>query len=411
VGERRRASLFGVLAVIAVTLLAGCGGSLRTTTMPARGSVSFQRVPGPPFGVVTTPDGRYAFVDLLDGRVLVYSVTGRVPRMVRSIRVPSPGHEPQLGSAVRHTIRLPGQAVGSSLTRDGRLLLVADGDGAAVISVARAESGVPDPVLGTLSPPTSMASGASGAIETASSANGQYVFVSLEYGNPDGEVSVYDIGSDQAPRFASSDYVGSIPLGEAVVGSALSPNGLYLYVTSEAGARAGHGADGDDGDDGTLSVINVKAAESTATDRAVMATVPAMLQPVRVAVSPTGSVVWVTARASNRVLAFSAQKLVSDAHDALIAQVKVGTAPVGIAVFDHGDRLIVADSDRFDARGAHSALTIINTRAALNYHDAVIATLRAGRFPREIAIERNGQTALVSDFASNQLETVNLAQR
>jgi hypothetical protein len=74
-----------LLAVITSLLLAACGGSSRTTTdrLSAEGSVplqpheltsvSFQHVFGPPFGVVTTPDGRYAFVDLVEGRVLVYS--------------------------------------------------------------------------------------------------------------------------------------------------------------------------------------------------------------------------------------------------------------------------------------------------------------------------------------------------
>jgi DNA-binding beta-propeller fold protein YncE len=384
-----RCSLVASLVLAVGLLLAGCGDSLLTATTSQLPPVSFQRVPGSPFGVVTTPDGRYAFVDLAQGRVLVYALSDRAPRLI-------------------HTISVPHEAIGSSLTRDGRLLLVADGDGAVVISVARAESGASDPVLGTLSPPTSTRPQASGAIETASSTTGQYVFVSLEYGNPDGVISVYDLGSDRTPHFARSDYVGSIPLGEAVVGSALSPNGRYLYVTSEIG---GPGMRTGDGADGTLSVLNVKTAEHTADDRAVAATVPAMLQPVRVAVSPNGSTVWVTARASNRVLAFSAKRLLSDPNSALIAQVKVGTAPVGVAVFDHGTRLIVADSDRFDAAGANAALTILNAHDALAKHAAVIATLRAGQFPREIAIERNDQAALVTNFASDQIETVNLFLR
>jgi DNA-binding beta-propeller fold protein YncE len=369
---------------------------------------------------VTTPDGRYAFVDLLQGRVLVYSLAARTPRLIREVPV-------------------PGEAVGSSLTRDGRLLLISSGQGATVVSVARAESGARDPVLGTLSPPRSAHLQAQGGIETASSANGRYVFVSLEYGQPDGVIAVYDLGSSSAPRFGPADYVGAITLGDAVVGSALSPDGRFLYVTSEVGresrsqrlamrarvrrllSRDRSGRPGARNrrllsndlnalePEGTLSVISVATAEHDPA-HAVLATVPALDQPVRVAVSPNGFIVWVTARASDRLLAFSTRRLLTDPSTALVAEVQVGTAPVGVAVFDNGNRVIVADSNRFNARGAHAALTIVNAAAALAHHSAVVATLRAGLFPREVAIEPDGLVALVSDFGSGQLETVDLAR-
>src|SRR5262249_2509016 len=118
-----------------VLALGGCGdGNSATKKADASAGVSFQRVSGSPFGVATTPDGRYAFVDVAGGRVLVYDVTGFVPRLVRTIRVAD-------------------DAVGCSLTRDGRLLIVASGQGATIVSVARAERGEAQPVLGRLSPP------------------------------------------------------------------------------------------------------------------------------------------------------------------------------------------------------------------------------------------------------------------
>jgi DNA-binding beta-propeller fold protein YncE len=99
--------------------------------------------------------------------------------------------------------------------------------------------------------------------------------------------------------------------------------------------------------------------------------------------------------------------MLTDPSRALLASVRVGTAPVGLALFDGGTRLIVADSDRFEAPRAHPALTVIDTAAALAHHPAVIATLRAGGFPREMAVEPNGRAVFVTDFASSQLETVN----
>ena len=135
------------------------------------------------------------------------------------------------------------------------------------------------------------------------------MFVSLEYGARGAVIAVYDLGRSPAPRFGPGDYVGAIPLGQAVVGSALSPDGRYLYVTSELAGK--DAAVGRIEPDGTLSVINVASAEHNPA-RAKLATVPAQHEPVRVAVSPDGSVVWVTARASDHLLAFSAAKLLTE---------------------------------------------------------------------------------------------------
>lgn len=408
----RVAAIAGV--VIAALGLGGCGSGHRPATgANKRVPTSFQTVPGSPFGVVTTADGRYAFVDLVGGRLLVYSVAGFVPHLIR-------------------TIDVPGEAVGSSLTHDGRLLLIANGRGATVVSVARAERGAPDPVLGTVSPPPAAHLQAEGGIETASSAEGHYVFVSLEYGSPGGVIAVYKLGSATAPRFGPDDYAGAITLGDAVVGSALSPNGHYLYVTSEVARQSPaqlkatrarilrlspaqrrrliqSGSVAGLEPEGTLSVISVHAAEHDPA-HAVIATVPALYEPVRVAVSPDGSIVWVTARASDRLLAFSAARLLTNPARALLAAVQVGTAPVGLAVFDYGDRLIVADSNRFNAPGAHAALTVVNANAALRHRPALVATVRSGEFPRELAVERTGTVVLVSNFASDQLEAINLAR-
>lgn len=385
------------LVTVATLTFAAWGAGRVSAAASGNAAVSYQRVPGLPFGVAITPGGRYAFVVLssvsLAGRRLVgrRANSGRV--LVYSLAHGRP--------ALAGTIAIPGGAAGCSITQDGRLLLVADGRGAVVLSVARAERGAGNAVLGTLSPPRGADVGQSGAIETASSPDGRYAFVSLEYGNPSGAVSVYDLRDDAAPRFGSGDYVGSIPLGQAVVGSALSPDGRYLYVTSELADQRHPAADG------TLSVIDVSRAEH-GSKHAVLASVPAGHQPVRVAVSPSGSTVWVAARADNRVLAFAADRLLSNPSKALQAQVEVGTAPVGLAMFDHGNRLLVADSNRFGVRGGHAGLTILNARAALAHRPATVAAPPASAFPREIAVDPNDQLALVSNFDSRQLEAVQL---
>jgi hypothetical protein len=68
--------------------------------------------------------------------------------------------------------------------------------------------------------------------------------------------------------------------------------------------------------------------------------------------------------------------------------------------------VVVADSNRFSASRESSALTVVNAQAALARRPAVIGTVRAGLFPREMALEPNGDTLLVGDFNSDQLEAV-----
>jgi DNA-binding beta-propeller fold protein YncE len=155
-------------------------------------------------------------------------------------------------------------------------------------------------------------------------------------------------------------------------------------------------------------VISVQRAE-TDPAQSVVATVDAGCQPVRVITSADGRAVWVTARASDALLGFSAALLRSDPARALIARVWVGEAPVGLALVDHGSRIVVADSNRFLAPGATSSLAVVNVGAALAGKPALAGLLPAGQFPREMAPEPGGRMLLVTNFDSGQVERVNVA--
>ncbi len=337
---------------------------------------------GNPFGIATTSDGRWSFVDELGGRVAVFSDGGFTPRAVG-------------------TIGVPGSALGNSLTRNGSYLLVADGgDGATVVSVARVMADAKHAVLGTLRQPGGGGASGGGAIEVTSSPDGRYAFVSIEYGD---RVAVYNLQAALTDRFRSSGYVGSVPLGRAVVGMAVSPDGRWLYATSELAAGAPP-----QGVDGTLSVISLPEAERHPA-RAVVANVAARCSPVRVVASPDGRTVWVTARESDQLLAFSASELRSDPAHALLTAVRVGEAPVGLALVAGGREIVVADSNRFAAPGANAGLTVVDAAAALAHRPAVLGTIVAGSFPREMALEPSGRTLLVSNFGSDQLEAVAVA--
>lgn len=354
-----------------------CSPALRSQKAVARVRTAMVSVAGHPFGVASTPDDKWTFVSTLSGEVAVITERGSRPRIV-------------------HEIALPGEVLlGDAVTHDGRYLLVADGSGAAILSVSRAERGAPNAVLGRLSAGNSPSNFAlQSAIEVAISPDDRFAFVSLESAN---EIAVFNIRRALESGFHQSAPVGTIRLGLAVVGMAISPDGNWLYATSEvASTETRHG---------TISVVSIRRAE-TRPRHSLVASAAAGCDPVRAAVSPDGRVVWVTARESNSLLAFSASRLRSAPRRALLATVRVGTAPVGLALLRGGARIVVADSNRFTAPGRSAELTVIDTHAALAHKSAVLGAIPAGTFPREISVDARHTRLLVTNFASDQLEVV-----
>ncbi len=333
-------------------------------------------VPGRPFGVVSTANHALSFVSL-DSSLAVLRSRSSPP-------------------VLDHQVPVPGHPVGETLTHDDRYLLVADGNsGAVVLDVRKVESNAANSVVGTLT-----GGSGGGAIEVEVSPDDRYAFVTLE---SSAELAVFNLNEALTQGFGPRDLVGTVPLGEAPVGMAISPDGRWLYATSEAesGQRAGVGR----GQRlGTLSVIDLGRAETDAKS-SVVSTVTAGCSPVRVVVSSNGQTVWVTARGSDALLAFSAASLRSDPTHALIAQVRVGAAPVGLALVNGDSRIVVAESNRFGA-GTTADLTVVNIQDALAQKPALLGTIPAGRFPREMAV--SGGTLLVTNYGSGQVEAVDL---
>ncbi len=383
--------------VVSTVAAPGCSAATGTGRQLPAGLTHLSSVPGDPFGVVATAGGRWSFVSLLPnaGRdaIGVFDDTGSGgPRLVRQIPV-------------------GGQPLGMALTPDGRYLLAANGSGATVISVQAAEQGSGNAVLGTLTAGGAGSAGG-GAIEVAASPDGRFAFVSLE---DSGHIAVFNLQQALASHFHTAGFVGDVPTGVAPVGLAVSPDGDWLYSTSEAASmralrrviRAGHTA-ATEGGEGTLAVIGMHKAE-TDPAHATVSTVIAGCSPVRVITSTSGGTVWVTARGSDMLLGFSASRLRGDPAHSLIARVEVGEAPVGLALVDGGQRVVVADSDRFGQQGAKSSLAVVNVAAALAHQPALAGYLPAGGFPRQMALEPDGHVLLVTDFQSQQLETVDAA--
>jgi DNA-binding beta-propeller fold protein YncE len=238
----------------------------------------------------------------------------------------------------------------------------------------------------------------------AISPDGRFAFVSLENL---ASIFVYNLQQALTGGFGPADLVGVVPVGVNPVGMAVSPDGRWLYAASEIAANVPTADLAALGGPGTLTVISLARAESDPA-ASVVATIDAGCSPAWVTTSPDGRVVWVTARGSDRLLGFSAARLLSDPARSLIASVAVGEAPVGLALVDHGQQIVVADSDRFGAPGAVSSLAVVDVAAALAGRPALLGYLPAGSFPRQLALEPGGQTLLVTNFSSQQLESVGL---
>ena len=327
---------------------------------------------GAPFGVAVTTDGRYSFVSTGNG-VAVLS-----------------NHGGSLAPTQVATIPAPGANKGEALTHDGSYLLAAAGSGAYVINVKEAEAGDTGAVLGLLTSPGGM-----GAVEVSISPNDDFAFITLQDSS---EMAVFNLPKSLAAGLGQTGFVGMVPLGADPVGIAQSPDGRWLYVAQQ-------NVQTPTPLEGKLYVLSMNGAE-THPETAVRSSATAGCGPARVIVSANGSDVWVTDRESNALVAFSADRLLSNPADSIIARVNVGQTPIGVTFIRGGTEIMVADSNLNHARGA-DALTLVSTQRALQGGGsaAVLGFLPSGQTPRQFGLEPGG-TLLVTDNSSGQLQAI-----
>lgn len=365
-----------------------CTDQVTTAPTLPRPTPSYTTVSGLPFGVAVTPDGRYALVGQGPGNV------GNPDLDVLAIG--------RAGTTVLRTVVLPGDyhATGVALSRDGRYLAVGlqppTGEPLGytdILSVRALITGQGDPVLATLN------DGTLGQIEEAFSADGRYVFVSDEYSTA---VSVFDLSVALAHGSTAPGVdVGQIPVSPGPVGLVASPDGQRLYLTSEASWATPTTVNPNVGE---LSVLDVHTAEHDPA-KAVLATVDAGCDPVRVALSDNGRLAWVTARGSDALLAFDIHAVAHDPARALLADVPVGAQPVGVLTVSGGRYVLVANSARFTAPNAAQSVSVVDAAAALAGKPAQLGLVPAGQFPRELAYDPARDLVLLSNFLSQSVET------
>lgn len=337
----------------------------------------FTPLPGAPFGVAVSVDGLHAFVSLpgRDGSAIAALAAGTQWHLVRSVPVARP-------------------AMPRGLARDhlGRYLIVAAASELLVVDMQEMLTGEQDPIAARV--PTSGGE----SVQVALTTDDRIAFVTDE---ENATLSVFDFAGSLATPAPAAVLVGQVPVPPGPVGCALSADGRHVFVTSQMSEGGGR--------PGVLSVIGVAEALRDP-DGAVVARASAGECPVRVAVSPSGDAVWVTDRGGDSLLAFAAEALVAGNADGPQSIVRVGRAPVGLALVRGGSLVVVANSNRYQGGDRPQTLSVVEAGAALaGEKKALLGTIPAGVFPRELAVLPDDETILVTNFASKSLETVSLA--
>jgi YVTN family beta-propeller protein len=160
---------------------------------------------------------------------------------------------------------------------------------------------------------------------------------------------------------------------------ALNRSGTVLYVVDE---RAN-----------AVSVVN------TATD-SIVATVPVGSDPLAIAVSPNGSLVYV-ANGGNGGNAQSTVSVINAATNKVTHTITLGYNAYGVAFNPTSDLAYISNGDR----NGNGLISVINTKAS-----SVIGTINLGfgRFPEWIAITPDGTRAYVPDETSGEVSVIDL---
>jgi DNA-binding beta-propeller fold protein YncE len=356
-------------------------------------------VPGNPFLALPSRDGCWIFVSL----VRTAEAPARIALLTRAKGALSLARE----------LEVPTNATGMALTRDGTLLVVAAGPGVAFVDTAKLTAGADGALIGVWQDDLKGA----GRVYVNVTRDGRYLFVSDESVQ---SISVLDIAGVRKSGIAGIKALGRIPTGRAPIALTFSADERYLFTTSQVTPQAGAPADCEvpntkagapaSRPQGAILVVDVARAVVEPA-KSVVATVPAGCSPVRLVTSPQGDVAYVSARASNALLAFDTTKLVDDPANARIGAVPAGVAPVGVEVIDEGKRVVVTSSNRFagDA-GDRQVLTVIDATKIVDGAAAVLGTIPAGAFPRELRTTADGRTLLLTNFASKSVQMIDVAR-
>ncbi|MDQ6898068.1 MAG: lactonase family protein [Candidatus Dormibacteraeota bacterium] len=389
-----RVGIIRLIPLLALLLAACQGGGdsnapgdrscVTTSTDGPNGLLAAVHLPGHPFKSIATRSGRWIFTSMSSNGI---AVLRRDPGRLCLV----------------HTVAVQGSASGLALTRDDTMLVVANGSGAAFVDVAEAESGAKGAELGSISEP-----GSPKAIEIAVTTDDRYAFVANENYGTVGAVDLQHVGRGGAPSSALLGEIqvsqGPVGLDSGPVGMALSPDGRSLYVASRIDPVDGSPAHECNGyPPGSLAVVDVTRVGRDPSG-ALLTRRPAGCGPVRVVVSSSGETAWVAAQEGNQVLAFRTASLTADPGSALLATAPVDRAPTGMALIEDDRVVAVTNSNRFQAPNAPQSFTLLDVGRVLKGQPGLLGTIPVGAFPRELSLESDGRTLLLTNYNSNTVD-------
>ena len=405
--KRMTMSLLGWLKISVIVLLltattfAQNGDTKRASqcNAPSTDPISYVPLPGHPFSTIASKDGCWLFV----------SVTSSNPKSANGVAMLSRANGRII---LKKVFSIEAGPTGMVMTHDGKLLIVADDDYVVFLDVMNMTTGRGDPILGYISD-----GDFSGSVYVNVTGDDKFLFVSDENTET---ITVINLEKARSEGFKDNAKVGKIPTGAAPIALTFSPDERWLYTTSQSAPKSFNWpiACKPEGQDpatakpqypeGAIIVVDVNRAK---TDPAgsVVSKVPAGCSPVRMAISPGGDRVFVTARNSNALLAFDTTALRTDVEHARVGQVPVGAAPVGVAVANEGKLVFVTNSNRFSSnRTARQTLTVIDAANVGSGQAAILGSVPAGAFPREFGHSPDGQTLFVANYNSSELEVIDL---
>src|SRR6185295_18022161 len=243
--------------------------------------------------------------------------------------------------------------------------------------------------------------------------------------------TVYRLDKARAAGFKGDFKVGTIHAGREVLGIALSRDERYAYIVSEqAGSDSTWSAACPQNPpvkkpvEGILNVVDIERAKTDPAN-SIVARIKAGCVATRLAVSPNGERVYVTARADNALVVLDATKFLKDPDHAKIATIPVGYTPTGVALMDGGKRLVVTNigvSEQQFMAGASgnrtgpppqppaSWLTVIDAAKVTEGAGAVLGNIPVGAGPRDASITPDGKTLFVPNTDSSTLRLIDLAR-
>ncbi len=356
-------------------------------TMEANRIVATIPVGNSPSGIAITPDNRFAYIANNDnhpffmdngipGGSTVSVLDLETNKLTKSI-VDASFNEP-------YTI---------TINADGTKVYVTNSNSTTITIIDIATNAVIGTITGF--------DGPSGMVITP---DGKRAYVN-NYGSPAG------VGSGNATTVNVVDLntntiSGTITVGLAPASLAITPDGAFVYVINYVDGNPGTG---------TISVIRTS-------DNTVVKTIPGFFGSFGIAITPDGQFAYVTNFGSNNfsplaggispnVVSGTTVSVVNLSSNTIEATITLGNQPAGVAITPDGRFAYATNYNTFylgpnftDLTAGKGTVNIIDTCT----NTVLCCVLVVGASPSAIAISPDGERAYLTNFASNNVNVINI---